>query len=89
VITFLLFGLIVFSFAAGYGTTETSPRRLATAGAGPAGLLRIFPPYRCKPGVIMVKSRDRRGGLPDSYPGIDAAGCFKPESDGLTTDDHP
>ena len=27
VITFLLFGLIVFSFAAGYGTTETSPRR--------------------------------------------------------------
>ena len=27
VITFLLFGLIVFSFAAGYGAPETSPRR--------------------------------------------------------------
>ena len=27
VITFLLFGLIVFSFAAGYGTPETAPRR--------------------------------------------------------------
>jgi len=27
VITFLLFGLIVFSFAAGYGTAETAPRR--------------------------------------------------------------
>jgi uncharacterized membrane protein len=27
VITFLLFGLIVFSFAAGYGAPETAPRR--------------------------------------------------------------
>jgi uncharacterized membrane protein len=27
VITFLLFGLIVFSVAAGYGTTQPAPRR--------------------------------------------------------------
>jgi uncharacterized membrane protein len=27
IITFLLFGLIVFSFAAGYGAPETAPRR--------------------------------------------------------------